>query len=123
MKHGLFVASCLGFLTVAGGAFGAHALKEHISPERMITFETGTQYAQFHIAVLLVLALMPPQNRALLSMARVAFTLGIVVFTGSLWCLAISGITWLGAITPVGGVSLLAGWGMLALVAMRKDAD
>lgn len=120
MKHWLLVASVMGFLSVAGGAFGAHALKEHVSPERMITFETGTQYAQFHVAVLLLLALMPAQHGRLQNAACAAFTIGIIVFTGSLWCLTITGITWLGAITPFGGLSFLAGWVMLALSAMRR---
>ena len=112
MQQGLLIAAgTLGFLTVAGGAFGAHALRDMIAPELLVIFETGTRYGQLHAAVLLgVAALAGQAPRPAYRTAGVALVLGVLLFTGSLWLLALTGIRWLGAVTPLGGVSLLVGW-------------
>ena len=119
----LVAGSITGFLTVAGGAFGAHALKEHLSPERIAVFEIGVRYAMLHTAALLVTGLLARERpgRAL-QVAGSAFLLGIVLFTGSLWALAISGITKLGAITPLGGLCFLTGWVALGRAAATTTA-
>jgi uncharacterized membrane protein YgdD (TMEM256/DUF423 family) len=112
MYQGLLVASgVLGFLTIAGGAFGAHALRDVLAPDRLVIFSTGTHYGQLHAAALLaVAALAHQQPRRAYGVAGVAFILGALLFTGSLWLLVLTDTRWLGAITPLGGVSFLVGW-------------
>lgn len=123
LRNWLVVGSVTGFLTVAGGAFGAHALREHLSPASLAVFETGVRYAMLHTTALLVTGLVArAQPSRALQVAGTAFLLGIVLFTGSLWALAISGIKVLGAITPLGGVSFLVGWIALGVGASKAPA-
>ncbi len=108
----LFIAgSVFGFATVAIGAFGAHALKSRLSPEMLSIFEIGVRYQMYHalalIATALAYALFPG---ALLSFAGGLFIMGILVFSGSLYALALTEWRMLGAITPIGGLMLLFGW-------------
>lgn len=119
----LLLGSVTGFLTVAGGAFGAHALRDHLSPERMLVYDTGARYAMLHACALLVTGLLARDRptRAL-DVAGAAFTVGVVLFTGSLWALAISGIKALGAITPLGGLCFLTGWLALGRAAASAPA-
>lgn len=118
----IIIAGTIGFLSVAGGAFGAHALAEHVTPARLETFDTGTRYAQVHAVALLVAALLRrdhPDSTAL-TVSCAAFTVGMLIFTGSLWLLVLTDTGWLGAITPLGGVSLLVGWASLVIAAARS---
>lgn len=118
----ILLGCAIGFASVAGGAFGAHALRDHLAPDLMQTFETGTRYAMLHAVALLVAGLLadrPGVSTRALRVAGTAFSLGVLVFTGSLWTLAITGVRWLGAITPLGGLCFLAGWVALALSARR----
>lgn len=121
----MIFASLSGFLAVVLGAFGAHGLEAQLSPERLATFNTGVDYHMYHSLALLALAIyvrFEPASR-LLDITGYAFMFGIIVFSGSLYLLSVSGITWLGAITPIGGVAFLAGWGCLfkhALNTMRS---
>ncbi len=112
----LMLAALNGFLVVAIGAFGAHALQARLLATGMAdTFQTGVHYHMFHTLALLAvgwLALQNPESR-LLTSAGYLFLLGIVLFSGSLYTLALSGITWLGAITPLGGLAFLAAWSCL----------
>lgn len=116
----LFLAGVSGFLGVGIGAFGAHALKDKLTPEMAATFQTGVQYHLIHTLALFgvgLLVLLMPQA----SLARTSgwlFTAGIVLFSGSLYTLALSGVRWLGAITPLGGLCFLAAWGILAWLAL-----
>lgn len=108
----LFIAgSVFGFATVAIGAFGAHALKSRLSPEMLSIFEIGVRYQMYHalalIATALGYALFPG---AFLSFAGGLFIMGILVFSGSLYALALTEWKILGAITPIGGLMLLFGW-------------
>jgi len=104
------------FLAVGRGAFGAHALKARLSPEMLAIFETGVKYQVYHaLALLLLAALRGP------SKAAWCFTAGIVIFSGSLYILALTGIRKFGAITPIGGVLFLAGW--LILLFSRSSAS
>lgn len=114
----LLIGSVAGFLGVALGAFGAHGLRARISPEMLAVFETGVRYQMYHTLALLIVALIIPRMGGwLVVTAGWMFTAGIVVFSGSLYALALTGVTTLGAITPIGGLAFLAGWTCLALAA------
>ena len=109
----LRVAACCGFLGVGLGAFGAHALKEKlVSGGYMDAWQTAVMYHILHSVVLLALALVSLPR---LNAAYWAIFIGIVVFCGSLYLMAIVGIAWLGAITPIGGIAFLAGWALIFL--------
>lgn len=109
-----------GFISVLAGAFGAHALRDRISPEHLQAFETGARYQMYHAFALLAVAWLvsrSPSNAAL--WAGRLFLLGTVLFSGSLYLIALTGIGRFGLVTPFGGVALLAGWICLALAASR----
>lgn len=109
-----------GLAAVAAGAFGAHALRERLSEQALGTFETAARYHMYHaLAILAAAWLADRAGGGLAAGAGVAFGVGVVIFSGSLYLLALTGIRWLGAITPVGGVALLAGWALLALAGWR----
>jgi uncharacterized membrane protein YgdD (TMEM256/DUF423 family) len=118
----LLLGSVFGFLGVAFGAFGAHALRARLSAEMLGVFETGVRYQMYHVfAVLLVAAAIGKVGNArLLVIAGWLFVAGIVLFSGSLYALALTGSRGLGAITPVGGLLFLAGWAVLACVALIR---
>ncbi|MEO6056003.1 MAG: DUF423 domain-containing protein [Gemmatimonadales bacterium] len=104
------------FITVAAGAFGAHALRARLSPELLAAFETGARYQMYHALGLLAVAWAASRwPGALAQAAGWLFLTGTVLFSGSLYALALSGVRWLGAITPLGGAAFLAGWICLAL--------
>ena len=114
----LLVGALAGFLAVTFGAFGAHALRERLSPEMLAVFETGVRYHMYHaLALLLVSAMMPRMGGWLVIASGWLFTAGIVLFSGSLYLLAWTGVTILGAVTPIGGLAFLAGWACLAIAA------
>jgi uncharacterized membrane protein YgdD (TMEM256/DUF423 family) len=117
----LFAIGALSaFLAVAAGAFGAHGLRARLSPESLVVFETASRYQMYHALGLLAAAWAVarwPSGPA--RWAGWLFVAGTVLFSGSLYALAVSGIRWLGAITPLGGVAFLAGWLMLALATTR----
>jgi len=118
----LLIGSVLGFLGVAFGAFGAHALRSRLSPEMLAVFETGVRYQMYHaFAVLIVAAAIGRIGEArLLVIAGWSFFAGVVLFSGSLYALTLSGIGTLGAITPIGGLLFLLGWGCLAVFALAR---
>lgn len=108
----LRVASVLGFLGVALGAFGAHALKELlITHGRVDDWKTATLYHLVHAVVIVALSRSPRVSAA----AVWLFTTGIIIFSGSLYILCVTNVRWLGAITPIGGLCLLAGWLVLII--------
>ncbi len=114
----MFVGAVMGFVGVGLGAFGAHGLKGRLSAEMLAVFETGVRYQMYHALALLVLgALMSRLEGRAVVVAGWSFTAGILLFSGSLYALALSGITTLGAITPIGGVAFLIGWIALAIAA------
>ncbi len=117
----LFFGSLFGFLGVAFGAFGAHALKSRLSPDMLAVFETGVRYQMYHaFAVLIVAAAIGRIGDVnLLVLAGWFFVAGILLFSGSLYALSLSGVGVLGAITPVGGLLFLIGWACLGLFALR----
>jgi uncharacterized membrane protein YgdD (TMEM256/DUF423 family) len=111
----LSAAAGLGFLAVALGAFGAHFFKPHLlALGTESAWQTAVFYHLTHALVLLFLSLYPYRPAAF------AFLLGVILFSGSLYLLAWTGLKWLGAITPAGGVCLLIGWGLLFFKAVRN---
>jgi uncharacterized membrane protein YgdD (TMEM256/DUF423 family) len=115
----LLIGATAGFLGVAFGAFGAHGLRARISPEMLSVFETGVRYQMYHaLAIFAVGLMLPTFGGWMIRAAGWAFTLGIVLFSGSLYALALSGVTILGAITPLGGVAFLVGWALLIIAAL-----
>jgi uncharacterized membrane protein YgdD (TMEM256/DUF423 family) len=110
-----------GFLAVALGAFGAHALKSRLSADMLNVFEVGVRYHMYHALALLAAAWAcsrwPGQ---LTSASGWLFLMGIIVFSGSLYLLSITGLRWLGAITPIGGLTLLSGWVCLLLAVIKS---
>ena len=114
------LGAALAGIAVAAGAFGAHGLRARLEPDMLAVFETAVRYQMYHALALLAVAWAitrwPAGNAQL---AGWLFVAGIVVFSGSLYVLALSGTRWLGAITPVGGVCFLAGWGVLAWTMWR----
>ncbi|MHB1847065.1 MAG: DUF423 domain-containing protein [Deltaproteobacteria bacterium] len=116
----LTLGAILGFVGVAAGAFGAHALRARLTPELLTVFETGARYELYHALALLAVGLAAARDPSpLWGWAGGFFTAGIVLFSGSLYALALTGTRWLGAITPVGGLCLLAGWALLAVAGAR----
>lgn len=116
----LIAAAAAGFTGVSLGAFGAHALKSRLAPDLLAIFQTGVQYHLVHAVALLGVAVLAHSSASV--SARVGgwlFVAGILVFSGSLYALALSGIRALGAVTPVGGLCFLAGWAALAWAAIR----
>ena len=124
-KH-LMIAALMGFWAVASGAFGAHALKGLLSEYELGIWQTGVSYLLPHTAIMVLLALViqaSERTRFIAKLSFVSFAVGSAVFTGSLQILAISGIKWLGAVTPVGGCLLLIGWAMLAYLGYKHTSD
>ena len=114
----IFIGALMGFVGVGLGAFGAHGLKGRLSAEMLAVFETGVRYQMYHALALLALgALMSRLEGRAVVVAGWSFTAGILIFSGSLYALALSGVTMLGAITPIGGVAFLIGWIALAIAA------
>ena len=118
-KGFLLIGSVLGFLGVALGAFGAHGLRSRLTPEMLAVFEVGVRYQMYHVFALLITAAAIGHfgPLRLLTIAGWAFIFGTIVFSGSLYALALTGTTMFGAITPIGGLGFLVGWACLAVLA------
>jgi uncharacterized membrane protein YgdD (TMEM256/DUF423 family) len=115
----LWVGALAGFIGVALGAFGAHGLRARLSAEMLAVFETGVRYQMYHALAILVVALAAARlDGWLIRAAGWLFTGGIVLFSGSLYALALSGVTALGAVTPFGGLAFLAAWACLIIAAL-----
>ena len=115
------LGAAFGFLGVAAGAFGAHALRGRLSAEMLQVFETGARYQILHALALVGVALAAARNPgAALTLAGWMFGAGIVLFSGSLYALALSGTRAWGAVTPFGGLCFLAGWAALAVAFARR---
>lgn len=110
-----------GFLAVAAGAFGAHALKARLAPEMLQVFETAARYQMYHALALLAASFATTQaNRALALWAARLFLLGTVLFSGSLYALALTGLSSVGIVTPIGGAAFMAAWLCLAAAFWRR---
>lgn len=120
MKTVLSVAAISGLLAVALGAFGAHGLKSIISPEMLEVYKTGVQYQFYHTFALLAVGILMNFNQSnVLKWSATFFMIGMILFSGSLYVLAISGVKALGMITPFGGITWIAAW-FLLIVHCRK---
>lgn len=114
------LGAVLALLGVAGGAFASHGLEGRLAPDAMDTFETGVRYQMYHAVALLAVAWATRQwPHELWAASGWLFATGIVLFSGSLYALALGGPRWLGAVTPFGGTAFLAGWALSAVAALR----
>jgi uncharacterized membrane protein YgdD (TMEM256/DUF423 family) len=112
----VLIGALAGVAGVGLGAFGAHGLRGRLSPEMLAVFETGVRYHMYHaIALVATAAVMGRLDGRLISAAGWLFTAGIVLFSGSLYVVALTGVSIFGAITPIGGLAFLAGWACLAI--------
>lgn len=108
------------FVAVAAGAFGAHGLKARLTPDMLAIWETAARYHMYHSLGLVLVGLFASSRQSgLLTGSGAAMIAGIALFSGSLYVLALTGVKWLGAITPLGGLAFLAGWALLAVAAAR----
>ncbi len=120
MKVFVILGAVLGGLGVAAGAFGAHALRAQLEPRMLEVFETGARYQMYHALALFAAAWVWQQTQApAAQIAGWAFVAGILLFSGSLYAMAFTGVRGLGAVTPVGGVAFIIGWVALAVAALR----
>ncbi len=116
----VMIAAINGLIAVAAGAFGAHVLADRLTPRELNAFEVGVRYQMYHaLALLLVAWMVSTRASAVLSYAAAFLLAGIVLFSGSLYVLALTGLKWFGMITPIGGVSFLVGWLLIAVSARR----
>lgn len=116
----LALGAGLAGLAVAIGAFGAHGLRASLSAQDLATFETGVRYHMYHALALLAVAWVADRwPGPAVTAAGWSFVLGILIFSGTLYVLVLSGQRWLGAVTPLGGVAFLIGWILLAWGALR----
>ena len=118
----LLIGSILGFLAVVFGAFGAHALRNRLSPEMLGVFETGVRYQMYHTFALLIVAAAIGRigDAPWLVTAGWFFVAGILLFSGSLYALALTNVGTLGAVTPVGGLLFLIGWACLIIFGIGR---
>lgn len=119
----IMLAGINGFLAVSLGAFASHMLRERLSPDLLNTFQTGVQYHMYHALALLGIGLMMINfpTASLLRVSAYLMLAGIVLFSGSLYLLSVTGIRWLGAITPLGGVCFLTAWALIVWFAAKQQ--
>ena len=126
-KTGIILAGLMGLIGVAAGAFGAHGLRDRVGARELEIWQTGAHYQQVHAAVLLALAIWAlhagqhGQSTPLHSVAMTLLVVGMTVFSGTLYAMTLGGPRFLGAITPIGGLCLLAGWATIALIGLRSS--
>jgi uncharacterized membrane protein YgdD (TMEM256/DUF423 family) len=126
-KLGILIAGLYGLIGVAAGAFGAHGLREKVSVRDLEIWHTGAHYMQLHAVALLVVALWAThaagqgQPTQLHGVAMALFTAGVLIFSGTLYGMTLGGPRLLGAITPLGGLCLLAAWATVALIGLRSS--
>lgn len=121
----VLAAALLGFIGVAAGAFGAHALRDALSPRDLEIFETAVRYQLIHAVALLGVAAASarwPEVSGALNLAGWSMIAGVLIFSGSLYALVGTGVRGLGAVTPIGGVGLLLGWAALAWAAFKAPS-
>ncbi|MDD9266073.1 DUF423 domain-containing protein [Paenibacillus sp. GCM10023248] len=121
MKLFVLLGSLNAFLSVALGAFGAHILKGKLTPEKLDVFQTGVHYHMIHAVALLAIAILSDKlaSTSLVNASGWLIFIGIILFSGSLYALSLTGLKIFGPITPLGGVSFLVGWVLLAIAALK----
>ena len=117
----LAIGAVLAALGVAMGAFGAHALKNHLTPERLDVWKTATHYHLLHAVAVAFLGATIANSLPGAETSLKLLTAGLVVFSGTLYLLCLTGVGWLGAITPIGGLLMIAGWLTLAWAAWQQS--
>ncbi len=111
----IIIGSVLAALAVSIGAFGAHGLKSKVSSEDLVIFETGVRYQMYHSLGLILIGILGFHfSSNIIQLPAALFIIGIIIFSGTLYLIPLTGLRWLGAITPIGGTALIAGW--IALV-------
>ena len=121
-RNFLMLGAASGAISVAAGAFGAHALRDKVEPRLLEVFETAARYQMYHALALLVVGLIASRwPSGILNTAGWLFVAGTVVFSGSLYAMTFTGVRALGAITPIGGVCFIAGWICLTVAASRTS--
>jgi uncharacterized membrane protein YgdD (TMEM256/DUF423 family) len=122
MRKWLFIASVMGGLAVLLAAFGEHALSTRLEPQRLTAFATGARYQLTHALAMGLAALAARgAGKALAESAAMLFFIGTLLFSGSLYAMALGGVRAMGFITPLGGLALIAGWALLALAALKLE--
>jgi len=119
----IIIGSILGASAVALGAFGAHGLKNIVALERLETWDKAVRYQMYHALGMLALAWLIthwPAQAKVITVGGWLFLAGVILFSGSLYTLVLSGVKWLGAITPLGGVALVAGWLCMVIAAWKQ---
>jgi uncharacterized membrane protein YgdD (TMEM256/DUF423 family) len=117
----LALGAASAFIAVAAGAFGAHALRTRLTPDMLAMFEVGARYQMYHALALIACAwAVTKWPGGWVVASGWSFVAGTLIFSGTLYALALTGMRWLGAVTPVGGVALLAGWVCLAAAALKS---
>lgn len=122
VRWALIAGAALGLLAVMAGAFGAHGLRHVVSERGLEVFQTAVSYQMYHALALVAASLMPALglSRRLLGVACGFWLTGVVLFSGSLYLLVLTGNHWLGPVTPVGGVCFMVGWAFLMVSALKK---
>jgi len=110
-RYSLIIGGAYGLLAVAAGAFGAHALEGRLDADALAVWGTAATYQMYHAIVLVVLGVWPSRGAKPHAAAVACLAVGVLIFSGSLYLLAATGARWLGAVTPIGGVLLMIGWG------------
>ena len=110
----IIIGSVLAALAVSIGAFGAHGLKSKVSSEDLVIFETGVRYQMYHSLGLILIGILGFHYPSIIiQLPAILFLIGIVIFSGTLYLIPLTGLRWFGAITPIGGTALIAGWVVL----------
>jgi uncharacterized membrane protein YgdD (TMEM256/DUF423 family) len=120
----IFIGAVSAFLAVTLGAFGAHILKVRLSPEMMATYQTGVQYHFYHTIGLLIVGILGlhlPKS-GYIQWSGWLMVCGVVLFSGSLYLLSLTGFRWFGAVTPLGGTAFIAAWLLLAVAVLKKTS-
>lgn len=119
----LAIAAINGLISVAAGAFGAHGLRDKLSVRHLEVFETAARYQMYHALAIMAVAFLASRGAtSMVNASGTCFLVGILIFSGSLYALALSGVDKLGMITPVGGLAMMAGWALLAWAGLRAGA-
>ncbi len=117
----IIIGSALAALAVAIGAFGAHGLKSRVSADDLVIFETGVRYQMYHSLALILLGLIGVNFQSnIVQLPAILFLAGIIIFSGTLYLIPLTGLRWFGAITPIGGSALILGWIVLLFNLIRS---
>lgn len=120
----IVIAAVLGLTGVAAGAFGAHALKSRITPEKLTSFEVGVRYQMYHALALFAVAwVISKRPSRAATAAGVCMTIGVAMFSGSIYGLSLTEQRWLGPVTPIGGALMMVGWLMLGIAGAKAGGS